>query len=936
MRITPQKTESDRYSTISVNSSNSSSGSSSEYDVWRRWEDCLYFQDILENQYTLMSREKRARLQAGKGVKKNGVYPHEDPQHLRRAASFESLPPGPDPNMIAKDVHDFLPKLTKKGTLFRASVTTIEQRGMEFKVLMEALFKEGEDVPTLIVELRQLRIVRDFFGFWRRDHDRVEKEKKRNSMVSRTESMISTSGSTTTRHSSSMFGNAFGMYFSASNLSLQLPSNLAVPERVRYPIVRGGSLSGRSVGRDGDRDRNYDDEEDERYEKSRSSRHPQTAQSSISSEFSRSRKGSTSTSASTSSSRTPLTPTSTSSLSFSTPRPQTQPQPNRSTSRAPPASAPAGMRSFPGSASRPHTSGATPRAHTHSFSYDDDGYNSDTPSVPDSVASQATFHTQSTERARPPRSAPPQFLSMQMGMAGSNVSLGSSYSFVYPGKGKGKEIARAVSELEPEFDAGLRLGEEEETGYSPVPVGAHQSPPNEPVIISFRSTSQNSTLDTPLDVADRRSIASSVDPILTEESFGYDEDHTDMVMREHEHLMPGGTSGVGGEAEAARDVGRSEEGMRFEFDGGGGGVRVALQDLIEEDEEEADALEGLGQNMTLREEPNSSEARGMQNDMSSHDLELAQFHDTETSPPRPVDTPQPSVRAQRRAATLEVLTGNRNGLVFTSPYFAATAFNEDDDEDMSVLGIDSETEFSKRPISIEEALLGFEDGALEMDTARSTPRITSPVPERIMTPTLGSPVSTPTITSLEAGHVHDIDAFKLTGTAPDGRPLSTFSQSSFTSSNTDLKHRFSTVSSMVLHSPLFDTAIIPDRPLTPLSDSELDSRDGRKESIRMELSQSGGSMTSIDSFVSDGVAPGNANVGAGVRRSMSPPPSTISSRMLSDNLRRSLSSGSRRPKRTSQLSVPGSMSSVDVEDELLESYFHGGMLCCTLSLVDMI
>ena len=44
------------------------------YEVWRRWEDCLYFQDILENEYGRMSREKRARLQAGKGVKKNGVY----------------------------------------------------------------------------------------------------------------------------------------------------------------------------------------------------------------------------------------------------------------------------------------------------------------------------------------------------------------------------------------------------------------------------------------------------------------------------------------------------------------------------------------------------------------------------------------------------------------------------------------------------------------------------------------------------------------------------------------------------------------------------------------------------------------------------------------------------------------------------------------------
>ena len=50
----------------------------------------------------------------------------------------------------SEDVHEFLPKLTKKGTLFKASKETIQQRAQEFKNLIETLLKEGEDVPTLI------------------------------------------------------------------------------------------------------------------------------------------------------------------------------------------------------------------------------------------------------------------------------------------------------------------------------------------------------------------------------------------------------------------------------------------------------------------------------------------------------------------------------------------------------------------------------------------------------------------------------------------------------------------------------------------------------------------------------------------------------------------------------------------------------------------
>ncbi|KAI9463283.1 hypothetical protein BJY52DRAFT_1166573 [Lactarius psammicola] len=140
------------------------------YNIWRRWEDCLWFQDMLELRYGVISREKRQRLQAGKGVKKNGIYIHD------RAASFESLPPGPDPKSVATDIHKYLPRLTKRGSLFRQTQQTVNQRQDEFVALVKAFFQE--DVPALVRELRQDRIIRDFFGYWRRDYDLASKEKR--------------------------------------------------------------------------------------------------------------------------------------------------------------------------------------------------------------------------------------------------------------------------------------------------------------------------------------------------------------------------------------------------------------------------------------------------------------------------------------------------------------------------------------------------------------------------------------------------------------------------------------------------------------------------------------------------------------------------------------------------------------------------------------
>jgi hypothetical protein len=128
---------------------------------------------MLEHRYNVVSREKRQRLQAGKGVKKSGMYIHD------RAASFESLPPGPDPKSVAVDIHAYLPKLTKRATLFRQNQQTIDQRQMEFVALIKAFFEE--EVPALIKELRRDRIILDFFGYWRRDYDLASKERAKRS-----------------------------------------------------------------------------------------------------------------------------------------------------------------------------------------------------------------------------------------------------------------------------------------------------------------------------------------------------------------------------------------------------------------------------------------------------------------------------------------------------------------------------------------------------------------------------------------------------------------------------------------------------------------------------------------------------------------------------------------------------------------------------------
>lgn len=153
-------------------SSSSSSASFTEYDIWRRWEDCLWFQDKLETDYKAAARQKRTRLLRGKGVKKDGMYLQD------MASSWDSLPPGPAPASVAQDVHEIVPRLTKKGTFFGISQALLETRGEELKAFIEALFHP--DAPALLTEVLATPSVVAFFGYWRTDYDLERKHMKQN------------------------------------------------------------------------------------------------------------------------------------------------------------------------------------------------------------------------------------------------------------------------------------------------------------------------------------------------------------------------------------------------------------------------------------------------------------------------------------------------------------------------------------------------------------------------------------------------------------------------------------------------------------------------------------------------------------------------------------------------------------------------------------
>ncbi|CEL55204.1 hypothetical protein RSOLAG1IB_01212 [Rhizoctonia solani AG-1 IB] len=136
------------------------------YEIHRKWEDCLDLQRVLEKEYSAIVKARKS-----KGGKK-GPSVYGNPQ---RAASFDSLPTGPDPKTIPNDIHGFIPRLAAKSSLFRGASGSalVQQRSEEFNEFISALFAPGASI--LIDETRQTPAVREWFGFWRRDRDAMRR-----------------------------------------------------------------------------------------------------------------------------------------------------------------------------------------------------------------------------------------------------------------------------------------------------------------------------------------------------------------------------------------------------------------------------------------------------------------------------------------------------------------------------------------------------------------------------------------------------------------------------------------------------------------------------------------------------------------------------------------------------------------------------------------
>jgi hypothetical protein len=214
--------------------------SNAEYEIWRRWEECLWFQDCFEYEYERMSRAKRKRLAAGKGVEKDGFYIQED--------QAEPLPPGPDPQSVAKDIHYYLPKLTKKGVLFRSNQATIDQRFQELQACMQGFFQEG--APMLIQELRKNQQVADFFGYWRRDFNfAVEQQKGKMFEKQVSRSSISSSVFSTYFPSNPDFTSTEATLVNPpSGKSDMFPAKASSTATVEFSFTSSGHSSGTSYG----------------------------------------------------------------------------------------------------------------------------------------------------------------------------------------------------------------------------------------------------------------------------------------------------------------------------------------------------------------------------------------------------------------------------------------------------------------------------------------------------------------------------------------------------------------------------------------------------------------------------------------------------------------------------------------------------------------
>jgi len=172
MRIVPDSVVA---SSAESTSSRSAGRATSQYEIWRRWEDILFFHVSMAEEYKKASMDKKRALAKGKGVKNlKGTYKQDF------ASSWDSLPPGPDPKSVVDDLGKILPPLTKKGSIFRPSLSAIEARQAQFKVYVEALI--SPEMPSLVKELRREKSFLDFFGLWRRDYDLLKKTNPKDSL----------------------------------------------------------------------------------------------------------------------------------------------------------------------------------------------------------------------------------------------------------------------------------------------------------------------------------------------------------------------------------------------------------------------------------------------------------------------------------------------------------------------------------------------------------------------------------------------------------------------------------------------------------------------------------------------------------------------------------------------------------------------------------
>ena len=149
-----------------------------KYEIWRTWDQCLIFQDALETYYTELAREKRAAFQAMqrrhersmKALNKRhskaevgGLYS----TRMERTASFASLPTGADPRMVVMDVHQFVPKLTLKGSVFKTSAADVQKQADELVPFVEALWGpnvDDEDLPALLRQTKEEMVGFFMFG----------------------------------------------------------------------------------------------------------------------------------------------------------------------------------------------------------------------------------------------------------------------------------------------------------------------------------------------------------------------------------------------------------------------------------------------------------------------------------------------------------------------------------------------------------------------------------------------------------------------------------------------------------------------------------------------------------------------------------------------------------------------------------------------------